>query len=91
MSGVICLFVESHFKAGDPAPSGYMEWHAWANAQHRAGLRQRKCWNCGLWRFPQETCCGPRPVDDGSFTVDDVLSGRKKISVERIKRLTSGV
>jgi len=51
------------FKKGDPPPVGYCEWHEWAKVQQRGGLRQRRCWNCGLWRFPQEICCGPVPVD----------------------------
>jgi hypothetical protein len=42
------------FKAGDPRPAGYAAWHEWAAAQHRAGLRQARCRNCGLWKFPQE-------------------------------------
>jgi hypothetical protein len=42
------------FKAGDPQPEGYNEWHEWARVQHKAGLRQKKCPNCGLWNYPQE-------------------------------------
>jgi hypothetical protein len=42
-----------------------------------ANLEQRRCWKCGLWRFPQEACCGPEPPDiDRGFTIDDVLSGK---------------
>jgi hypothetical protein len=44
------------FKAGDPPPSGYLEWHEWANAQERGGLRQRRCPICQKWRYPQEDC-----------------------------------
>lgn len=46
------------FKPGDPPPSGYLDWHEWARVQHKAGLRQKQCRECGLWRYPQETCCG---------------------------------
>lgn len=42
------------FKAGDPAPSGYLDWHEWAEVQHKAGLRQVQCPNCGRWKYPQE-------------------------------------
>ena len=42
------------FRPGDPPPSGYMAWHDWAYAQHKAGLRQRQCPECQLWLFPQE-------------------------------------
>lgn len=42
------------YKPGDPPPEGYLEWHEWAEVQHRAGLRQRSCPDCGLWRYPQE-------------------------------------
>lgn len=46
----------SIFKVGDPPPSGYVDWHEWASVQHRGGLRQRQCRNCGLWKFPQDSC-----------------------------------
>ena len=31
-----------------PAPTGYVQWHEWAAAQHRAGRRQRRCPGCDL-------------------------------------------
>jgi hypothetical protein len=68
-----CVLIVPFFKAGDPPPEGYMEWHEWARVQHRAGLRQRRCWSCGLWRFPQEKCHGPRPAKDAGFTVDELM------------------
>ena len=73
---LICVLIDPVFKAGDPPPEGYNEWHDWARVQHKAGLRQRRCWSCGLWRFPQEKCHGTAPPDSG-FTVDDVLTGRR--------------
>jgi hypothetical protein len=78
MNGLVCLLIEPDFKPGDPPPSGYNNWHAWARVQDRAGLKQRRCWKCGLWRFPQEACCGLEPPDlhHAAFTVDDVLSGK---------------
>ncbi len=43
------------YRKGDPAPEGdYRAWHAWANVQHKAGLRQSRCGRCGLYWFPQE-------------------------------------
>ena len=50
---IYILFMPT-FKAGDPAPSGYLEWHEWAAVQHKAGLRQKQCGRCLLWKFPQE-------------------------------------
>ena len=68
------------WKPGDLPPtdkSDYLGWHEWAEVQHKAGLRQRRCWKCGLWRFPQEVCCGAEPPGmDHGFTIDDVLSGK---------------
>lgn len=32
-----------------PQPEGYMQWHAWADAMMKAGWRQRRCPQCGLW------------------------------------------
>ena len=40
------------YKPGDPEPSGYLDWHAWAEVQHKAGLRQVQCPNCCRWRYP---------------------------------------
>lgn len=44
------------YKPGDPAPSGYLEWHEWAKAQSKGGLFQRRRQCCGRWKFPQEVC-----------------------------------
>lgn len=51
---IICLLVIPRFKPGDPRPEGYLEWHEWAEVQHKAGLRQSRCKGCGNWMFPQE-------------------------------------
>lgn len=32
------------------------EWHEWAKAQAKAGLKQSQCPVCHLWKFPQEKC-----------------------------------
>lgn len=37
-----------------PPPEGYVAWHEWAEAQYKAGLRQKQCTVCGRWLFPQE-------------------------------------
>ena len=31
-----------------------MDFHEWAAVQHKAGLRQKQCARCSLWRYPQE-------------------------------------
>lgn len=51
---VACLLVQEDYKPGDQAPDGYLAWHEWADVQHKAGLRQKQCGECGLWRYPQE-------------------------------------
>lgn len=48
------MLVMPEFKAGDQPPTGYLQWHAWAEVQHKAGLRQKQCGRCGLWRYPQQ-------------------------------------
>ena len=50
--GIVCVTPE--FKPGDQAPEGYLAWHEWAEVQHKAGLRQKKCGRCGKWKYPQE-------------------------------------
>jgi uncharacterized OB-fold protein len=57
----IILTVMPEYKPGDPPPAGYLQWHEWAKAQEAGGLRQQRCKVCGLWRYPQETCCRPDP------------------------------
>lgn len=51
---IACILEQKEYQPGDPAPDGYLAWHEWAEAQHRAGLRQKECGRCGKWRFPQE-------------------------------------
>ena len=51
---VVCILEQATYKPGDQAPEGYLAWHEWAEAQHKAGLRQQQCGRCGLWRYPQE-------------------------------------
>lgn len=51
---IIHMLVMPEFKPGDQAPSGYLQWHEWAEAQHKAGLRQKECGRCGKWRYPQQ-------------------------------------
>ena len=45
---------ESPIASHAPPPSGYREWHEWAEVQYNAGLRQKRCFVCKLWKFPQE-------------------------------------
>lgn len=53
MRGLHILW-QRDYKPGDQAPDGYLAWHEWAEVQHKAGLRQKQCGKCGLWRYPQE-------------------------------------
>lgn len=48
------ILEQATYKPGDPAPEGYLAWHEWAEVQRKAGLRQKQCYECGKWRFPQE-------------------------------------
>lgn len=48
------MTVAGSYKPGDQAPDGYLAWHDWAEAQHKAGLRQKECAKCGRWKYPQE-------------------------------------
>lgn len=48
------MTVGGDYKPGDPPPSGYLNWHEWAEIQHKAGLRRVECGRCGKWRYPQE-------------------------------------
>lgn len=49
-----CILEQATYKPGDQAPDGYLAWHEWAEVQHKAGLRQKQCGRCGLWRYPQQ-------------------------------------
>ena len=42
------------FNPGDQAPEGYLDWHEWAEVQHKAGLRQKECGRCGKWKYTQQ-------------------------------------
>lgn len=46
------------------APSGYVAWHEWAEAQGLHGLSQTQCARCKRHFFPQEyeghTCISPK-------------------------------
>ena len=48
------ILEQATYAPGDQAPEGYLAWHEWADTQHKAGLRQKECGRCGLWRYPQE-------------------------------------
>lgn len=42
------------YRAGSLPPEGYLQWHAWADVQREAGIKQVECPTCGLWQTPQE-------------------------------------
>lgn len=54
MSRLVHLNIVGSYKPGDQPPIGYTDWHEWANVQHKAGLRQSRCDQCRLCKFPQE-------------------------------------
>ncbi len=35
------LTLSPDFKPGDPEPTGYLEWHAWAEVQHKSGIKPK--------------------------------------------------
>lgn len=49
--------LKQQWPKGSQPPYGYVAWHGWAEAQHKHGLRQTQCQECGLWNFPQELPC----------------------------------
>lgn len=51
---LVCVLEQQRYRPGDQAPEGYLAWHEWAEVQHKAGLRQKQCGQCGLWRYPQQ-------------------------------------
>ena len=51
---LVCVLEQQRYRPGDQAPGGYLAWHEWADVQHKAGLRQKQCGRCGLWRYPQQ-------------------------------------
>jgi len=53
---VICIDLSPDFKPGDPRPSNYNQWIDWSNVQEKAGIHQRRCSKCCLWKYPQEVC-----------------------------------
>lgn len=48
------ISIVPQFKAGDPPPSGYNQWHEWAAVQYKSGLRQKRCETCKRYFFAQE-------------------------------------
>lgn len=42
------------YKVGARAPSGYLQWHEWAEVQEKGGLRQTQPYRCKHWLYPQE-------------------------------------
>ena len=59
----MCILEQDKYKPGDLPPTGYLEWHEWAEVQRKAGIKQRQSAKCGLWKTPQElaiTCEGEK-------------------------------
>lgn len=71
--------IAPQFRAGDPPPAGYCDWHEWARVQHRAGLRQDQCPGCGRWMFPQERADHAR-----CFEIAEAAKRAAKVVLEEI-------
>jgi hypothetical protein len=54
------ICIAGSYKPGDPQPEGYLDRQEWARVQLKAGLRQRRCPRCSLWKFPQQFPCSCR-------------------------------
>jgi len=48
------LTITPCFKPGDLPPDDYLGWHAWADVQREAGIKQAQCAHCAKWYTPQE-------------------------------------
>lgn len=63
--GIVCTRTpREKMCVGSLPPSGYLDWHEWAEIQYKGGLRQSACPSCGRWLFPQERKvheCGDNP------------------------------
>lgn len=46
--------IRESFPKGSAPPTGYVDWHNWAEAQDSFGLKQKQCSRCERWFFPQE-------------------------------------
>ena len=68
--GIILTFA-GEYRAGDPPPEGYIQWHAWAEAQVAAGIEQHTCCKCCLWKFEQEL--SPRVIES---TAHEIVRGQ---------------
>ena len=71
------MHVGGDFKPGDQAPTGYLDWHEWAEIQSKAGLRQKECGRCGRWKYPQELSdkldCTTRQSRKGPVVLEAVV------------------
>ena len=76
-TGSATLLDAGTYKVGSlpPEGNGYVEWHEWAAAQHKAGLRQCECAKCGLWKYPQEL---------SDQTTEHIATNRKGMKVRVI-------
>lgn len=52
-SGIAHILETPTYKPGDPEPTGYLQWHAWAEVQHAAGLIAMECPRCARFNYPQ--------------------------------------
>jgi len=52
--GRVFMDCAGHYKPGDLPPDGYLQWSEWAEVQRKAGIKQKQCCVCCLWKTPQE-------------------------------------
>ncbi len=78
---------DSDHQAGDPQPEGYLAWHAWADTQDKAGLRQRRCSNCCKFKYPQEL---GKPSTSTAITLVGFLDVVDEICIECEVKLQCG-
>lgn len=56
------LTLAGEYQPGDPPPSGYCDWHEWAQVQLAAGLEPVRCGVCLRFKFPQELARTETPI-----------------------------
>lgn len=73
----LTLTLAGDYQPGDPRPTGgnYNQWCEWAKAQHKAGLKQRRCVRCGKWQYPQELTEATR-ISDKPFCLECERKGK---------------
>ena len=48
------ISITPDFRVGDPCPDGYVDRQEWFDVHLKAGLKQKRCEECGRYKFPHE-------------------------------------